>query len=433
MKHPLPTHHDDARAPELELCVESLGGLGDGIASHEGVPVFIPKTLAGEKVRVRITGRTRENARAELLEVLTPSPHRQPAACTHYAQCGGCTLQHMDDATYREFKLRRARDAVRMAGYDPALLAPLVQIPPASRRRTEFKIIYTPTGVSLAYLGTRSHEPVAIEDCKILSPILHSTSASFSAVFATLLSKERLHSLQLTEASNGVDVVIEAAHALADETKKKLIDNIPPHCIRLSLTDGKRLQALWQNATPVLALKKASVAIPPSAFLQASLDAQNAITARVAEALSGAKRVVDLFAGLGIYSLSLPKGTFALAVESDRRMVEAIRRAATQNKLEAEVKALVRDLFVSPLPAKELSDFDAAVINPPRTGAKAQCEQIALSSGLRRVVMVSCNPATFTRDAKILREGGFSLKSVVPIDQFTWTAHLEMVALFEKL
>lgn len=431
MKHP-PATTARAEAPELELTVESLGGLGDGIASHEGLPVFIPKVLPGEKIRVRITNRTKENIRAELVEVITPSPQRRAAPCIHYEQCGGCTLQHMQPDDYHAFKLRRVHDAIRLAGFPDTSIDAALYIAPESRRRADFKVIYTPTGVSLAYLGLRSHERIEISDCKILSPALRDASEGFISSFSTLPRAALLQSLQLTEASNGVDAVVGVSTLLMGDAQAKLVETVPAGCIRLSATDGRTTRTLWQKEEPVLKLPRAEVPLAPESFLQASAQAQDAITALVVQWLQGARRVADIFAGLGVYAFSLPQNTHVTAFEGEKLMVEAITQAAQKAGIAKDIKAVRRDLFTRPLSAAELEAFDAVVINPPRTGAKAQCEQIA-ASGLKKVAMVSCNPATFARDAKTLREAGFSLQKIVPIDQFTWTAHLEIAAFFTKV
>lgn len=348
----------------FSLNITRLAGLGDGVGTYQGKPVFVSKACAGDVLEVEPTHETKEHIRAEILRIITPGPDRVPAPCPHYAACGGCSLQHLRPEAYQAFKQGTLSAALKKAGA-PDTPIKMHFLPPASRRRAEFK--RTPEGKP-AYLGARSHTLVPIDNCLILTPGLQARMGE---------------SLTLTEYDTPQGEIMCGEYAI----------------------------------TP-----------PPGAFLQASREAQNLMTKAVTEALAGCKSVADLFCGIGAYSFPLAANARVSAYELDAAMVSCIKTHAEKYSLKS-LSAHKRDLFKKPLTPKELATFDGIAINPPRAGANAQAQQIP-KARIPKVVIISCNPATFARDAKTLIDAGYQLDSALGIDQFVYSAHLEIVGVF---
>ena len=185
------------------------------------------------------------------------------------------------------------------------------------------------------------------------------------------------------------------------------------------------------HADPRLVTSAGSIVVPPDAFFQAVAAAETAIVSAVLAGLPKVKRVADLFSGLGTLSLPLARVARVLAVDSERPLLDALAHATRHTQGLKPVETLRRDLFREPLSPKELEGIDAAVLDPPYAGAKAQCERLA-SSKVKTVIMVSCHPGTLARDARTLVQGGYTLQRVTPIDQFLWSNHVETVAIFRR-
>ncbi|MBV8939429.1 MAG: class I SAM-dependent RNA methyltransferase [Alphaproteobacteria bacterium] len=415
--------------PELlTLSIERLGGLGDGMATHGGVTVVVPKSAAGDFLRVRVTARRQGALLAEIETVLAPGPGRAAAPCPHYAphadHCGGCSLQHLSETAYREFKRTSLSEALRKAGFTAAP-AEMVFLSAATRRRVTFTLLPRGEGgTQLSLLQSNSHRPVPVNACLLLTPALQ---AFLPGLHETLrgISLPASAGLQLTDTAHGIDLLFRLPAA----AKPALFAPIAalPSAARVSVAWQDQLHIIAETVPVTMHLGAFDVKLPPGAFLQPTAEGQQRITDFVLRELAGCTRVADLFAGIGTYSLPLLAQARVHAFEGDAAMTAALRQAAKGETF----RATRRDLFCNPLLPAELNAFDAAVINPPRAGARAQCGEIARSR-VKRVAMVSCNPATFVRDATLLRQAGFRLQSALGLDQFTWSAHLEIIARFDR-
>jgi 23S rRNA (uracil1939-C5)-methyltransferase len=369
----------------------------------------VPKTIAGDEVEIRITKRNKEAIRAELVRVITPGPGRTPAPCPHFAECGGCSLQMLEKDAYHSFKTRIAAQAIKLAGYPDVKLRTLFA-QPASRRRVDFKV----SGGKLAYHGLRSHQLVAVDSCLILHPKLAALLPALQPLLTPALTD-----VSLTLTDSGIDLNLRATAS---------IDIAPFKALKVAriVLNGK---VAHEPKPLTVTFGGYSVPLPPGAFLQAALVGQQALTDFATHHTQGAKRVADLFCGVGTYSLPLSRQAQVQAYELEGQSVAALKAAIHTHELEGRLSAHSRDLFNNPLTAKELAGLSAVVVNPPRAGAQAQIEAIA-QAHTHTVVMISCNPATFTRDAKILKNAGFHLTDAVAIDQFVYSPHLEIAAVF---
>lgn len=402
--------------------IESLGLQGDGFARDATGPLHVPLTLPGERVEVE-----RHGARGRLLRVIDASPERVEPPCPHFGQCGGCELQHAAGSLYHAFKRDRVVAAFSREGLRPDVEA-LIPCAPATRRRAVFSAVRAGPRVLFGFHEAQSDRVAPIRTCLVAVPAIVRQLGALEALAAILIDRKRELRLTVTATESGLDVAVEAAAALTPRTRLAAIEHaMGAGWARLTI-DG---EIAVQSAPPQVSFGTVAVQPPPGAFLQAVAASEEEMARLVAEHLVGCRSVADLFCGVGTFALRLASRQAVHAVESEAGALAALdkaRRAAGKLK---PVSTERRDLFRRPLTTKELDRFDGVVFDPPRAGAEAVSRELARSE-VRRVAAVSCNPVTLARDAKILIEGGYRLERVVPIDQFLWTHHVEVVALFER-
>ncbi len=345
-------------------------------------------------------------------------------------------MQHMQESDYREFKSRIVYNALKQAGFLNPEPNNIIFLPPASRRRVEFKFLKENGVYSLAYLGSHSHNKVAIKTCLILTPELQKTLPLLPGLLGQLAFARSIGSISLTTANSGAEMVISLSENIKPPTQeiakaglKKLADALKFTRINLTGSNYDSIASL-ENGDLTMHLGAIDMALPHNAFLQASAQAQQLLIEFILKNAGGIKHVSDLFCGIGTYSVPLAEKSQLVAIDDHPEMITNLAQAAKTHKLSITTQR--RNLFTKPLTAHELKTFGAVVINPPRSGAKAQCEELA-ASAVKCVVMVSCNPATFARDARILKNAGFTLKDTLAIDQFVWSPHLEIAASFVRL
>lgn len=396
----------------VELSVEALGAQGDGIARWHGETVFVPFAAPGDRVRARLGARRGQGREARVVERLALGQGRAEPVCRHFGRCGGCALQHLGGEAYRALKLAALHGALRRIGIDPAVVAPLREVPPGRRRA---RLGLRPPALA-GFRERFSHALVDLDECAVLDPALFALVAPLREL-AGLGPAE----VTLTHTDSGVDMLVEAAARPELAALEALAAFAERH-------DVARIA--WGDTTVVerrpvrVQLSSVAVPFPPGAFLQASAAAEAALVAEVTAAIGGARPVLDLYAGLGTFAFALGGG--AHAVEGNAAAAAAMAAAAAPG-----ITVERRDLERDPLPVEALARYAAAVFDPPRAGARRQAERLA-ASAIPTIVAVSCNPATFARDAARLIAGGYRLERVAPVDQFVWTPHLELVAVFRR-
>ncbi len=406
--------------------------MGDGIGSSGGKPVFVPKSVVGDVVLVHINQETSEFKRGEIIDILESGQHRRGAPCPYFSVCGGCSLQHMQDSYYREFKIRIVQNALRQIGFETAVI-PAIFLPESSRRRVEFKLLNENNKFFLAYLGNRSHTKIAISNCLILETDLQKLLPLLQSCLGDLSFADAVESVSICHIDSGIEIIFSLKKNIIpnerlDNEIKALANKL--NLNRVIVVDGNENPiAIAENKKFTMALGSIEINLPINSFLQATKEGQRLLTEFVVAETKGKKHILDLFCGIGTYSFSLAENAKVEAVDSGKDMIENLN--STSKNYNCSLTAMVRNLFTMPFTTNELDKFDTVVLNPPRLGAKAQCEQIALSR-IDKVVMVSCNPATFVRDAKILKTSGFNLKNIIAIDQFIWSPHLEIAASFVR-
>lgn len=401
------------------VTIERLGHLGHGIAPG---PVYVPATLPGEVVEG-----TPDGDRLLDPKIVTPSVNRVKPPCRHARACGGCQLQHASDAFVAQWKQEVVANALVGQGLTTAFL-PLVTSPPNSRRRATLSARRTKSGVLIGFHARASDTIAEIPDCQLLHPGILVAFPGLQALVMTGGSRTTELSLQVTLTRGGPDVVVTGGKPLDANLRLDLARLVETHAFSRLTWDGETV-ALRDR--PALTMGTATVVPPAGAFLQATAEGEAALLSAVKHALGPQKRVVDLFSGVGTFTLPLAAEMEVHAVEGDAAMTKALDLAARNTPNLHRISHETRDLFRRPLEPDELNAFSAAVIDPPRAGAEAQTAALAKSQ-VPVVAAVSCNPVTFARDAKALRAGGYRLDWVQVVDQFRWSTHIELVARFSR-
>ena len=411
----------------IELSIAELGAHGDGIARWDGEIVFVPYTVPGDRVRA-VLGAPRGSGReARVVERLESGPGRIEPVCRHFGRCGGCALQHLDTDTYRATKLAGLHAALGRGGIDPAIVAPLQVVAPG-RRRAGLGLRRPKDATGPAVVGFRarfSHEVVDMRECAVLDPALFALVAPLRDLARQALAPGEAVEANLTLTDSGVDVLVEASALPGLAALEALAEFAARHdVVRIVWRAGRVDVPVVERRPARVVFSETAVRFPPGGFLQASMAGEAALVGEVTGAIGDARPVIDLFAGLGTFTLAL--GGAVHAVEGDAAAVAALAAAAAPG-VTVERRNLDRD----PVSGAALAGYAAAVFDPPRSGALRQAAALA-ESAIPTVVAVSCNPATFARDAARLIDGGYRLERLVPVDQFVWTPHLELVGVFRR-
>ena len=401
----------------MRVTIDRLGHLGDGVAAG---PVFVAGMLPGEEVEGLLVGDRLTEAR-----IITPSPDRVKPPCTHARTCGGCAMQHASDGFVAGWKESIVRRALAGQGISARFL-PTVTSPPKSRRRATIAARRTKSGALMGFHARASDMLVAVPQCQVLHPDLIASFPGLEALVKAGGSRSGEVSLTITRSLGGVDVVVAGGKPLDAGFQLDLARITEAHGFA-RLTWGDEMVAL--RAQPMQRFGPALVAPPPGAFLQATSEGEAALLRGVALAIGPARRVVDLFAGCGTFSLPLAERAEVHAVEGDTAMMAALDKGARGATGLRKVTVETRDLFRRPLEPDEFKGVEAVVIDPPRAGAEAQVARLAMAQ-VPVIAMVSCNPVTFARDARVLRAAGYGIDWVQVIDQFRWSSHVELVAQF---
>lgn len=402
--------------------IDRLGAQGDGIAAAEGGEVFIPFALPGETVTA-----AREKGRAMLMAVVEPSTFRVPPACRHFTDCGGCALQHLEADAYRRWKRDKVVHALNGKGISCAV-GDIIACAPQTRRRVTLSARRAESGMLLGFNRHLATEIIDLQECPVTLPEIVMAFDRLRMLADLICATTKAFHMTVTATASGLDIAAQDSGALG-ENQRRIASSlvIKEGFARLSI-DG---EIIIEPKKPVVVFGSVAVAPPPGAFLQATQEAEQKMADLVGRHLSRARKVADLFAGCGSFALRLAAKAEVHAVEGDAAALAALDRGFRFADGLKRVTVEKRDLFRRPLTFKELNGFNGVVFDPPRAGAEDQARQIARSD-VPAVAAVSCNPVTLARDLRILLDGGYRLKSVTPIDQFLWSAHVETVALLEK-
>jgi 23S rRNA (uracil1939-C5)-methyltransferase len=407
------------------VTINRLGAQGHGVAHGEKGPIFVPYALPGETVAI-----ARNGNHGTVLSFAQTAPERIAPLCRHFDPdrdaCGGCSLQHLAEPAYQAFKRSLVVDALK--GLDVEV-GPLVACHPGERRRAVFSVRKTEKELLLGFNRAETNHIVSIEECPIASPGIVARLPAIRTVAAALAAGSETFRLTVLETLSGLDIAADGLKPLGDRQRRTVTEAV------LSLRGIARVsvngEIVLEPVKPVIDFGGVHISPPPGAFTQATKPAEDAMADLVIGHLGKSKRVVDLFAGSGTFTLRIARKAKVHAVEGEDKPLKALDAAARTTQGLKPVTVEKRDLFRRPVTAQELKVYDAAVFDPPRAGAEAQVKELA-RSGIRTIAAVSCNPVTLARDLKILVDAGYRIRSVTAIDQFLWSPHVEAVALLSR-
>ena len=409
------------------LLIDRLGHRGDGVTDGGGGPIYVSGTLPGEIVEVEpVLG---QPDRRHLLHVKAPSTERITPICPHFGICGGCALQHWTSAPYRAWKRGLVVEALRQAGIEVPV-GDLIDAHGEGRRRVVFHARRSSRDVlEVGFSAARAHQVIPIDRCPVLAKGLDGALQAAWTIAEVLVPTKKPLDIQVTATDAGLDIDVRGSGPLTAKMTAALIGVAArqPDLARLT----RHGELIAQQRMPTVRMGAASVQLPPAAFLQATAEGEMVLSRLVLDSCIAAKNITDLFAGVGPFALRLAAQARVVAVDDDEAAIAALRHAAASTPGLKPIAAERRDLFKNPLLVQELKRFDAVVFDPPRQGADAQSRLLA-QSGVSLIVAVSCNPGTFARDMRHLLDGGYRLGAVTPVDQFRYSAHVEIVARLEK-
>jgi 23S rRNA (uracil1939-C5)-methyltransferase len=406
------------------LVIDHVGHRGDGVAFADGQTVYVPYALAGETVEVDAVPDHPDRRR--LLQVERASPQRVTPFCQHFAICGGCAIQHWEAERYRAWKRDIVVETLAQAKL-ACEVAPLIDAHGLGRRRiTLHARIGAHDVLKVGFAAANSHDIIPVDRCPILAPGLSGALDAGWAIAEPLISIGKPLDIQITATDNGLDIDVRGSGPLPAATIAMLSRVAEQHRLARLTRHG---ELVLMRTPPTIAIGAAQLTLPPGSFLQATAAGEETLAALVSGHCQRARHIADLFCGVGPFALRLAAKSRISAFDNDAGAVAALQKAATSTSGLKPIKAEARDLFRRPLMPQELRDYDAIVFDPPRQGAQAQVRQLA-ASRIPVVVAVSCNVATFARDARMLVDGGYTIEGVTPVDQFRHTPHVELVARF---
>jgi len=406
--------------------IDHVGHFGDGVALADGASIYVPYALGGETVDV-LPSPGHPDRRA-LAHVVTPSPQRIDPFCPHFGTCGGCAIQHWRPEAYRTWKRQLVIDTLQHAGIE-CEVGELVDAHGTGRRRMTLHARQSQQGIlRVGFAAAGRHEIIAIDHCPILDPAMHGAIEAANEIAELLRPVSKPLDIQVTAADNGLDVDVRGSGPLGTALLTSLSKLAEKHNLARLTRHG---ELVIMRKPPVVRVGKAQVTLPPGSFMQPTALGETTLAELAFARAKGAKHIADLFCGFGPFAFRLAEKFKVSAFDSDAVAVTALQNAVKLTQGLKPIKAEARDLFRRPLMPQELRDYDGVVFDPPRQGAQAQSQQLA-ASRIALVVAVSCNPATFARDARILIDGGFKIDSITPVDQFRHTPHVELVARFRR-
>ena len=430
-------------APE-EADVVDLSHEGMGVARVEGKAVFVADALPGERVVMRRVARHRNFDQAVLESVLVPSPDRVAAACPHFGTCGGCALQHLDPAAQLRFKQAQLlENLARLGGVEPEGLLPPLEGPVwGYRRRARLGIKLVPRkGRVLVGFRERSAPYVAdLHECRVLAPPAGSLIDPLAELVAGLAIVARVPQAELAIADDACAVVLRVLEPPSDADLAALRAFESRHGVRIYLQPGgvDTVEPLTQGQPSLeYALPGFDVRIrfEPTDFIQVNGELNGRMVSRAVELLGACSddRVLDLFCGLGNFSLPLARGAgHVVGVEGEAGLVARARLNASRNgiaNVEFHAANLAADTAAAPWAR---TGYSRVLLDPPRAGAWEVLPVVA-RSGAGRVVYISCHPGSLARDAgALVREHGYRLVSAGVMDMFPHTTHVEAMAVFER-
>ena len=419
------------------LTVTAIGPKGDGIAKIDERVVYIPRTAIGDQVSVEIRESTDGILRGKVLEIISQGPDRILPPCVYYDTCGGCQVQHLSEASYKAWKLETISTALARTQIEPEAWGEPVFIPSATRRRATLAAFKESKEVTLGFHQSKSHEVRPIEKCLLLTPSLNNLVANLKPWLARFLKEQTPTDILIQDIDEAIEMIIVGPLSRSGEPDTMQRKIIADMCEALGIARVGWQKKEFVEIEPVISILPVTkkygdmiVDISMGSFLQPSREGEAALVSLVMEGMpkKSKMKIADLFSGCGTFSGPALKFGHVHAVEENPSAVKAL---TTGTRRVQGLTVEKRDLSAEPLVTRELKNYDVVIFDPPRAGAKEQCEKLAKST-VKTVIAVSCNPVTFARDAKILIDGGYEFKKLTGVDQFVWSSHTEVVGIFKR-
>ncbi len=406
----------------VKVKIEDIKSKGDGLCRINGKEVYVPFVCKGEEVELMPCGKS-----FKIGKILTTSADRINPACPYYTKCGACRFQHIKNDIYLMFKLKYLIDTLRQKRLNTKV-NDIIELPLGVRRRAEFASVSSGKSHWFGFNGLKSKEVVPVKQCLLLVPEINAVIPQIRTMMFGFTGD-----VFVTLADNGLDILLTGK----DYPDFSFLEKMSDFCastntIRISWRASVDMppETMIEVTKPIIKIAGIELKMPAGCFLQPSREGQQILTEKVQSYLTKETKIADLFSGLGTFALPVTKKEGGAKVSAFDIFSPAM--SALDSVKSKGIKTFARDLFALPLDEEELNEFQAVILDPPRSGAEKQSLNLAKSK-VEKIIYVSCNPATFARDAQILTEqGGYNLKEITPVDQFTYSPHLELIALFEK-
>jgi 23S rRNA (uracil1939-C5)-methyltransferase len=419
---------------EMDVTIDHVGARGDGVAQAGDKRVYVPYTVPGDKATVRLGAALGDGFEARVTKLVAEGPGRAAPPCAHFGECGGCALQHWEPQRYLAWKHELVVTALKKRGLPLGGVEAIRACAPRTRRRADFTASRREEDLLLGFNARGTNAVINLKECHVVLPGIAALLPALREALTALLRPAEKAEIVVNALDGGLDVLIVTTAALGQGGRKRLAalaEGLGVVRVSRRHPSEARAETLVERGRALVTFGGVKVEVPPGAFLQATREGEAVLTEAVLAAAGTPKRAADLFCGVGTFTFALvAKGAEVLAADDTARHVQAVDQAAKTLK-GARVTTRVRDLVTRPMGPPEFAGCDVVVFDPPRAGAQAQAMQIA-KSRVPTVIAVSCEPGTFARDAQILAKGGYKLKRVLPIDQFLWSPHVELVAVFKR-
>jgi 23S rRNA (uracil1939-C5)-methyltransferase len=412
----------------MKVNIHSMNDFGMGIAFASNKKVFVPYTIQGEEVTISEIEDHGKFLLAAPITINAPSDHRIAAPCEYFAICGGCKLQHMNAELYREFKRNIAKKALSKLGYDYAAVVTKEFFSDyGQRRRTSFKTYIKDRELVFGYFAARTNEIVDISKCLLLNSEINDLIEALKNLVQNfnrrMLELRNPLEISITSCKNGIDILFRSTHPIGDN-EKKLIKSLSQNIIRVSWEFEKEITIVREILPPEVSFANLSSTLPSGAFLQVSQESQEFMISYIMSQIDTGSKILDLFSGIGTYSIPLSRDNTIYAVEGDDKFIDSLR-----NKHNIGIEQ--RDLYKNPIKRNVIDKFDFAIINPPRNGATPQIIELS-KSNVKKVIAVYCDIQAFVRDCKVMIDKGWKISDLAVIDQFYQSHHLEIICILKK-
>lgn len=420
-----------------QVIVDHIGAKGDGIARDDaGQAYYVPYGAAQDHLTVNVTDKRGDHFVGTIQSIDQEGPSRQAAPCPHYERCGGCQLQHIDPEAYQAWTQDQVYSALAHQGLEPQERVDPVFVEAGQRRRVAFGVMKKGKKIVFGLNARGSHRLEEIDHCLLLEAPLNKLIAPLRAAMGDFMKDEGRGDVVINAPDGSIDLVFMLPNRPDLKVHQAAVEFAQAHDIqRISWQDkhGNQPEILLERSNVIahFGADKVPVALPPAPFLQPSKAGEQALAGFVRAYCGSARKTLDLYAGCGSFTFVLAEQSTVHAVEANGAALKALERSAGHAGIGGQITTETRDLSRQPLMDKELEDVDLLVFDPPRAGAKEQAAEIA-KSPIPVVIAISCNPSTFARDARTLVDGGYRLDAMMPVDQFTWSTHVEVAAVFKK-